>query len=302
MGKGLFLGMLSLGVVAWGHEQVSLKTGWRFTREDPAGVKTLTLEEMSDILDWPLRAKWVKTPRAGATIAPPAYAYAQTDFDDAAWRSVRVPHDFGVDEPFNIDNAFYDAYLKGVGVGWYRTSFTYAGGRVTTTDGRTLTVPAKGLLRFESDGAMSFAMVWINGQFVGGWPYGYTPFECDLTPHLKEGANTLAVRVHNLPDASRWYTGAGLYRNCRLAAYAEGRVVPRTRTRVRLSVDGPGELVASQNGDEADFEDFRSPNRHVFNGYLSVILRGRPGAEGTIALKVESDGLPSARAEIQLKK
>src|SRR6202012_31548 len=64
------------------------------------------------------------------------------------------------------------------------------------------------------DGAMSFSEIWLNGQFVGGWPYGYASFELDLTPFIKPGGeNVLAIRLDSPADASRWYPGAGIYRN-----------------------------------------------------------------------------------------
>ena len=64
------------------------------------------------------------------------------------------------------------------------------------------------------DGAMANAKVWLNGQYVGGWPYGYQPFRLELTPHVKFGAeNVLAVRLDTVHWGSRWYPGAGIYRN-----------------------------------------------------------------------------------------
>jgi len=61
---------------------------------------------------------------------------------------------------------------------------------------------------------MAYAMVWLNGKFVGGWPYGYASFELDLTPYIKFGAdNVIAIRLDNPPDSSRWYPGGGIYRN-----------------------------------------------------------------------------------------
>ena len=82
---------------------------------------------------------------------------------------------------------------------WYRTEFDVpqfqAGKRATIL----------------FDGAMSHANVYINGQKVGYWPYGYNSFHFDITKYLKPGEkNTLAVRLENLPESSRWYPGAGL--------------------------------------------------------------------------------------------
>jgi beta-galactosidase len=61
---------------------------------------------------------------------------------------------------------------------------------------------------------MSYSTVWLNGQFIGGWPYGYVSWRVDLTPFVKFGGqNELAIRLDNPPDSSRWYPGAGIYRN-----------------------------------------------------------------------------------------
>jgi beta-galactosidase len=80
-----------------------------------------------------------------------------------------------------------------------------------------LTLPASDQGRriyLDIDGAMSYATVWFNGQFVGGWPYGYSSFRLDLTPYAKPGSdNVLSIRLDNLDKSSRWYPGAGIYRN-----------------------------------------------------------------------------------------
>ena len=88
------------------------------------------------------------------------------------------------------------------GVGWYRKHFT-----VSTKD--------KGhQFYLDVDGAMAYATVWLNGHFVGGWPYGYASFELDLTPYMEFGGeNVIAIRLDNPPDSSRWYPGGGIYRN-----------------------------------------------------------------------------------------
>jgi beta-galactosidase len=147
----------------------------------------------------------------------------QPAFQDAAWQTVRVPHDWAISGPFDGQNDLQQvkiaqnneqaATLKAgrtgglpfIGMGWYR---------------RKLSVPGFGpgkraVLLF--DGAMSNAHVFVNGKEVGFWPYGYNSFSFDITSFLKPGTdNTLAVRLQNQPEASRWYPGAGLYRNVHL--------------------------------------------------------------------------------------
>ena len=144
----------------------------------------------------------------------------QPAFDDSQWQSVTVPHDWAIYGPFSSQNdkqhvaisqdgqkeamehAGRTGGLPFVGVGWYRT----------TLDIPQFTSGKKAFILF--DGAMSHAQVYINGKKVGYWPYGYNSFWFDITPYIQAGqSNTLAVRLENMPESSRWYPGAGLYRN-----------------------------------------------------------------------------------------
>lgn len=146
---------------------------------------------------------------------------ASPGFDDTAWQTVSVPHDWAIYGPFSRDNDLQDVAvtqnfeqqasvktgrtggLPYMGVGWYRIAFEAPAGKQAS-------------LVF--DGAMSEARVYVNGQEACFHPYGYNAFHFDATPYLnKDGkANTLAVRLENLPQSSRWYPGAGLYRNVHL--------------------------------------------------------------------------------------
>jgi len=127
-------------------------------------------------------------------------------FDDRAWRKLDLPHDWSIEGPFDEKNATGGAggFLP-AGVGWYRKHFTLAAGDA----GRRVFV--------EFDGVMANSDVWINGDRLGKRPYGYVSFEYELTGHLKFGgqdANVLVVRADNAGQpASRWYTGAGIYRH-----------------------------------------------------------------------------------------
>jgi beta-galactosidase len=125
---------------------------------------------------------------------------------DAAWRSVTLPHDWGIEGPFDERNpAGQGGAFLPAGVGWYRKHFVlpaeYAGRRVFV----------------EFDGVMANSEVWINEKSLGKRPYGYVSFRYELTGHLAKGDNLLAVRVDNSQQpASRWFPGAGINRHCRL--------------------------------------------------------------------------------------
>lgn len=168
------------------RQDILLEKGWKFTREDGE--------------------------------------FTARNFDDSAWQDVVVPHDWAIYGPFDANNdaqvvAIEQNFerraslktgrtggLPYVGVGWYRTEFDvpdYKAGKQ---------------VQLLFDGAMSQAKVYVNEQFVGEWPYGYNSFHFDVTPYLNADGqdNVLAVRLENLPESSRWYPGAGLYRNVHL--------------------------------------------------------------------------------------
>lgn len=171
-----------------------LERGWRFTREDSA-------------------------------------EFVAEDYDDKAWQEVTVPHDWAIYGPFSIHNdrqnvaitqdgqkeamehAGRTGGLPFVGVGWYRLDFEAP----AFEEGKCAT------LIF--DGAMSHARVYVNGMEVGFWPYGYNSFHFDITPYIKAGeVNTLAVRLENENESSRWYPGAGIYRNVHLVVTEDAYV------------------------------------------------------------------------------
>ena len=133
----------------------------------------------------------------------------QSDFDDAAWRKLDVPHDWSIEGPFDKNNPTGGAggFLP-AGVGWYRKHFA-------------LPADYKDRLVFiDFDGIMANSDIWINGSHLGHRPYGYVSFRYELTGHLRfdsDKPNVLVVRADNSRQpASRWYTGAGIYRHVRL--------------------------------------------------------------------------------------
>jgi len=123
-------------------------------------------------------------------------------FDDAGWRALDIPHDWGIEGPFRLELAGETGKLPWKGIGWYRKTFD-------------LPAADRGKCVFvDFDGAMAYAKIWCNGRYVGTWPYGYSSFRMDLTPYLVfGGANVLAVRLDTEKWDSRWYPGAGIYRH-----------------------------------------------------------------------------------------
>lgn len=181
-----FVCVITSGSVWAQRSEQLLEKGWRFTKGDVKGAET-------------------------------------PGFDDSEWEAVTIPHDWAIFGPFDrshdlqnvavTQNFETEASVKTgrtgglpyVGVGWYRTTFHAPAGKQIT-------------LMF--DGAMSEARIYVNGKEIGFWPWGYNSFYFDVTPYVnKDGqANTLAVRLENRPQSSRWYPGAGLYRNVHVIA------------------------------------------------------------------------------------
>ena len=124
-------------------------------------------------------------------------------FDDTKWRKLDLPHDWAIEGPFDVK---YNARCGGLpfhGTGWYRKSFT-----MSETD-------KDKVVNIIFDGAMNDSHVWVNGEFIGNRPYGYVSFYYDISKQLKyDGSeNVIAVRLTPKDLSSRWYPGAGLYRN-----------------------------------------------------------------------------------------
>jgi len=145
--------------------------------------------------------------------------FSSVDCNDDNWQSVTVPHDWAIYGPFSATNdqqtvaiaedgqqevmnhAGRTGGLPFVGTGWYRVKFDVPGFDQHTN------------VSLVFDGAMSNPVVYLNGEKVGHWAYGYNSFHFDITSLVRQQGNVLAVQLTNLPESSRWYPGAGLYRN-----------------------------------------------------------------------------------------
>jgi beta-galactosidase len=221
------------------RERISINDGWTFFKYAAAHeADDLIYDVRPEIVDSqdgrPADAKpteavgvtatrrvlkpWI-LPTGNAFIADPAKRYArpegdpgsdfpfvQPGFDDGKWERINLPHDWAIKGPFyagpNPAVGGGMGRLPSPGVAWYR---------------RKLDIPATDAGRsifLDVDGAMSYAMVWLNGHLVGGWPFGYSSWRVDLTPYVVPGGeNQLAIRLDNPRESSRWYPGGGIYRN-----------------------------------------------------------------------------------------
>ena len=187
------------------RERQSFNADWRFQKGDPTEAgDQLRYAQIKDQLLL-IGNEFKKAPGTNQALRSDLgsqVSYTQPGFNDSDWRKLDLPHDWGIESPFKQEYPGETGKLEWWGVGWYRKHFTLPAGD-------------KGKQIFlDLDGAMAYATVWLNGQFIGGWPYGYSSFRLELTPHLKFGAdNVLAIRLDNPPDSSRWYPGGGIYRN-----------------------------------------------------------------------------------------
>lgn len=254
------------------RERILINDHWRFTKGDPTNVNSRDLlydvrptargedqrerlaEATADaekvaaatnrvLKPWilPSGNRFIKDP-SKRFVRPDGHpgedvAYVQNSFDDSGWHAVTLPHDWAIAGPFNSGGVGGSmGRLPSPGIGWYR---------------KKLDIPASDAgksIFLDVDGAMSYAVVWLNGKLVGGWPFGYNSFRLDLTPYVVPGGdNQLAIRLDNPPDFSRWYPGAGIYRNVWLTKTAPVHVgqwgtfittpeVSRERARVNLQV------------------------------------------------------------------
>lgn len=187
------------------RERININRDWRYQIDDPDGVgAALHYSRLKPYLlpcanDFIIFGKRYQRPEGnpGENIA-----YVKSDFDDSEWRHLNLPHDWAIEGPFNIDYNGSTGKLPYWGIRWYRKTL-----ELSQDD-------AGKQIYLDIDGAMSYASVWCNGQYVGGWPYGYASFRLDLTPYIKAGQkNVLAIRLDNPDDTSRWYPGSGIYRN-----------------------------------------------------------------------------------------
>ena len=233
------------------------------------------------------------------------------------WQQVRVPHDWAIYGPFDIANDLQKVAVEQngeteetlktgrtgglpfIGKGTYKTTF-----EVPDTTNRNITLVF--------DGAMSNAHVKVNGKEVAYWPYGYDSFYADVTDAVKPGDNDMVVELENFERASRWYPGAGLYRNVHVVntdrvhiptwgTYITTPDVSKDEASVRLEM----EIAGAKKGEKVDVvTDIVSPDgkivasnksQYVSHGqnFVQNFLVGKPELWNT-----ESPALYTAKTKL----
>lgn len=221
------------------RERISLNDGWRFYRygltskadnllydvrpvisdnvenkvADAKPTEAIKVEATQQVLkSWilPWGNRFIKNPedRHKRPEGNPGsnFDFVKNDFDDSTWEKINLPHDWAIKGPFmsgpNPEVGGGMGRLPSHGVAWYRKKLDVA----LIDKGKSIFL--------DVEGAMSYAIVWLNGNLVGGWPYGYNSWRLDLTPYVVPGGeNQLAIRLDNPNNSSRWYSGGGIYRN-----------------------------------------------------------------------------------------
>lgn len=199
----------------------------------------------------------------------------ELNFDDSKWRVLNLPHDWSIEGTFDEKNPAKTAGgALPTGIGWYRKTFT---------------VPSESSSKnvaIEFDGVYRNGEVWINGNYLGKRPYGYSAFQYDLTPYLKFGSsNTIAVRVDNsLQPNSRWYTGSGIYRNVWLIttddiaiAHWGAFVTTPTVSADQATVNVKYLINSSENDEKAEVRSvvYDAKGKAVASVQSAVILKGK---------------------------
>lgn len=279
------------------RERININRDWRYQIDDPDGVgAALHYSRLKPYLlpcanDFIIFGKRYQRPEGnpGENIA-----YVKSDFDDSEWRHLNLPHDWAIEGPFNIDYNGSTGKLPYWGIRWYRKTL-----ELSQDD-------AGKQIYLDIDGAMSYASVWCNGQYVGGWPYGYASFRLDLTPYIKAGQkNVLAIRLDNPDDTSRWYPGSGIYRNVWLVKTSPVHV-EQWGTFVRnQQVDS--EIAVMEMG--VNIENHAGKDVHV-KLQTSVYLQGKDGRpvgeevtqSMTKDIAIKKDSWSSARFQFKVDK
>ncbi|MCX6218411.1 glycoside hydrolase family 2 TIM barrel-domain containing protein [Spirosoma sp.] len=174
----------------------------------------------------------------------------QPAFKESTWRKLSLPHDWSIEDlPYQSPGQVMGPFSR-ASVGTTSTGYTVGG---TGWYHKTIVLnrsDAGKVARIQFDGVYMESDVWFNGHHLGYHPNGYTSFNYELTPWLLPTgqANTLVVRVKNLGQNTRWYTGSGIYRHVWLTLTEAVHIAPMgvTITTPQVSAQSARIVVRTQ--------------------------------------------------------
>ena len=223
------------------------------------------------------------------------WQFTQDTTENPVWEEVTVPHDWSISGPFDRANDLQEVIVWQNGEREPTWKTGRSGGLPWMGKGHYHTRVAVHKERFYTlviDGAMSHADVYVNGEEVCYWPYGYNTFDCYILPDLITGDSVdIDVYLENKPQQSRWYPGAGLYRNVHLietdpihiptfGVLVRTLEVSKEKALVTLAVELQNgvEEVTSERMKELMNEGLRIQTEILYNGKVVATIEGQEGS------------------------
>lgn len=195
--------------------------------------------------------------------------------DTSDWRELDLPHDWGIEGPFRMELDGATGKLPWAGIGWYRKQF-----KLDDVDkGKRIYI--------DIDGAMSNSSIYVNGQYLGGWPYGYNSYRIEITEAITFGAeNLIAIRLDNPENSSRWYPGGGIYRNVYLVklhpvhvahwgTFIRTQEVSNEKAQLKLSVELENQSAVEKTVNVSNKIFFKGKKVTQFSDTILDILPGK---------------------------
>lgn len=216
------------------------------------------------------------------------WQFTQDTTDNPVWEDVTIPHDWAISGPFDRANDLQEVIVVQNGESEPTWKTGRSGGLPWMGKGHYRTRVAVKKDRFYTlvfDGAMSHADVYVNGEEMVYWPYGYNTFDCYILPELITGDSVdIDVYLENKPQQSRWYPGAGLYRNVHLVE-TNPIHIPTFGTLVRTSEVSREKAIVSfaaelQNGVDstsAEAEGVTIETDILYDGKVVATIEGQEG-------------------------
>lgn len=260
--------------------EIDFTSDWKFYLST---VKTEFVEEVLDE-EGNVSNLSIKNGLKDGEDGPSTEEMIQNEFDDREWRTVDVPHDWGVEferyrDPEGVETTSGTGFLPG-GVGFYRKTFVVP----EELEGKKISV--------EFDGVYMDSTVYVNGNLVGEYPSGYMGFCYDISQYLNYGEeNVIAVRCYDKVASSRWYSGRGIYRPVRILVDSDSRFV---RNGVYLATPEIGETYPENQTAEVKITAEVYSTKDMENAKITTTLYDE---NGDVFASASSEGVPVAANE-----